>query len=558
MTVIAVQAKQAWQDVVARKRAERTTLLAPFAAGASSDKGTNNDNAGASGEQRQGNESDDVTLIHSANELIDLIDRGDRSCVAVTKAYIQRAVEAHDKTNCLTEIAFDDALKHAAELDANLAEGKKLMLPLHGIPMTLKDQFNFKGLDSTLGYVGRSFSPAADDAALVKMLRSLGAIILAKSNLPQSIMWCETDNPLWGLTTNPLHKDYTPGGSTGGESALLASKASMVGWGTDIGGSIRIPSHMMGLYGFKPSSARLPYQGVPVSTEGQEHVPSSIGPLARSLDTIHLTMTSLIRAKPWEFDSRCVPITWREGIYREALGRPLTIGVLFDDAVVHAHPPINRVLRSAVDVLRNAGHEIIEWNADLHEDCIRIMDQFYTADGCEDIRRDVMAGGEPFIPHVQRLINRGDAISVYQYWQLNKKKIELQQAYLEKWDSIRSENTGKKADIILMPPMPHTSVPHGNSRWVGYTKVWNFLDYTALVIPGGSVCKEDVAAPWDFEPYGPEDEWNKKLWEDHGEQMASLGLPVGLQIVGRKLEEEKVLAAGKVLDDLLKEVVGRD
>lgn len=65
--------------------------------------------------------------------------------------------------------------------------------------------------------------------------------------------WCETDNPLWGLTTNPVHKDYTPGGSTGGESALLASKASMVGWGTDIGGSIRIPSHMMGLYGFKPS-----------------------------------------------------------------------------------------------------------------------------------------------------------------------------------------------------------------------------------------------------------------------------------------------------------------
>lgn len=90
MTVIAVQAKQPWQDVVARKRAERTALLAPFAAGAGSDKGTNNDNAGASGKQSQGNESHDVTLIHSANELVDLIDRGDRSCVAVTKAYIQR------------------------------------------------------------------------------------------------------------------------------------------------------------------------------------------------------------------------------------------------------------------------------------------------------------------------------------------------------------------------------------------------------------------------------------------------------------------------------------
>lgn len=71
------------------------------------------------------------------------------------------------------------------------------------------------------------------------------------------MQWCETENPLWGLTTNPLHEGYTPGGSTGGESALLAMGGSMVGWGTDIGGSIRIPSHMMGLCGLKPSVSEL-------------------------------------------------------------------------------------------------------------------------------------------------------------------------------------------------------------------------------------------------------------------------------------------------------------
>ncbi|KAH7123019.1 amidase [Dactylonectria macrodidyma] len=553
MTVVNGHAKQPWQDVVAKKRAEQAARLAPFIAASGLDKGSSDDKISSS----ENDEGQDVTAISSASRLVDLIDRGDVTSVAVTKAYIKRAVEAHQQTNCLTEIAFDEALKQAAHLDANLAEGKKLLLPLHGIPITLKDQFNVKGYDSTIGYVGRSFAPASDDAAIVKMLRSLGAIVLAKSNLPQSIMWCETDNPLWGLTTNPVHKDYTPGGSTGGESALLASNASMLGWGTDIGGSIRIPSHMMGLYGLKPSSARLPYQGVPVSTDGQEHVPSAVGPLARSLDTIHLAVSSLIRAKPWEFDARCVPVSWREGVYRDTLSRGLTIGVLFDDAVVRAHPPLTRVLKSAVEVLRNAGHDIVEWNADLHEDCIRTMDQYYTADGCEDIRNDVTAGGEPFIPHVERLVNRGKAISVYEYWQLNKKKMALQQAYLEKWDSIRSPRTGQKVDIILMPPMPHSSVPHGSCRWVGYTKVWNFLDYPALVIPGGKVCKGDVAEAWDFEPYGVEDEWNWKLWKDHGEQMASLGFPVGLQIIGRKLEEEKVLAAGKVLDDLLKEVAGR-
>lgn len=102
-------------------------------------------------------------------------------------------------------------------------------------------------------------------------------------------------------------------------------------------------------------------------------MPSAIGPLTRSLDTIHLTMSSLIHATPWEMDARCVPIPWREDMYNEALSRPLTIGVLFDDDVVRPNPPITRVLRSAVEALRAAGHDIIEWNADLHEECVRVM-----------------------------------------------------------------------------------------------------------------------------------------------------------------------------------------
>ena len=118
---------------------------------------------------------------------------------------------------------------------------------------TLKDQFDVEGYDTTLGYVGRAFAPAQQDATVVKMLKLLGAVITAKTNLPQSIMWCETENPLWGLTTNPYSQEYTPGGSTGGEAVLIAGGASMLGMGTDIGGSVRIPAHMMGICGFKPS-----------------------------------------------------------------------------------------------------------------------------------------------------------------------------------------------------------------------------------------------------------------------------------------------------------------
>lgn len=179
------------------------------------------------------------------------------------------------------------------------------------------------------------------------------------------------------------------------------------------------------------------------------------------------------------------------------------------------------------------------------------QDKFYTIDGGHDVRSEVEAGGEPFIPHVEKLINGGEAISVYEYWQLNRKKVDLQQRYLDKWLSLVSPSTGRPADVVIMPPMPHSSVPHRACRWVGYTKVWNFLDYPALVIPGGSVGQRDLGEPFDHPARNPLDEWTRDVWNGRRDEMAQLGLPVGVQLICRKLEEEKVLAAGKVLDDLI-------
>ncbi|KAI4594188.1 hypothetical protein KJ359_008463 [Pestalotiopsis sp. 9143b] len=522
-----------WQEVVKQKRSAQKDAI---------DSYTTKTQAKA----KSYNEIPDIATLQQ------LYTSGEADVKAVVSSYIEAAIAAHNQTNCLTEICFDDAVEKATALDAEPKGVDLAKSPLHGVPMTLKDQFNVMGYDSTLGYVGRALKPAESDAILVKMLRSLGGVVLAKTNLPQSIMWCETDNPLWGLTTNPVHPGYTPGGSTGGESALLALKGSMAGWGTDIGGSIRIPSHMMGIYGFKPSSSRLPYNGVPVSTEGQEHVPSSVGPMARSLSSIKHVMHSLISAEPWQYDARCATIPWRDDVYQSFSSKPLTIGLLLDDGVVRPHPPVTRVLRSAAEALRAAGHDVFEWDASLHPECIAVMDAFYSADGGMDIRTDVAAAGEPFIPHVERLVNRGAAISVYEYWQLNRKKWALQQAYLEKWKSLKSPKTGRNADILILPPMPHPSVPHGGTRWVGYTKIWNVLDYTALVIPGGKVESQDTQAAWDYDARNETDEWNAALWTKNRDEMAGLNLPIGVQIVGRKLEEEKVLAAGKVLDDLLR------
>ncbi|EFX04898.1 acetamidase [Grosmannia clavigera kw1407] len=523
--------QQPWEEVVARKQKQRAEALTPFAAFPTCDAIT---------------DEDDVATLAAS------IVSGKLTSEAVTRAYIARAYAAHEKTNCLTEVFFADALKQAVELDRHLTAHGKPVGPLHGVPVTLKDQFDVQGYDSTIGYVGRAFAPAEADSVLVAILKSLGAVILAKTNLPQSIMpqWCETENAMFGLTVNPVDKTYTPGGSTGGESALLASHGSILGWGTDIGGSIRIPSHMLGLYGLKPSSARLPYRGVPVSTDGQEHVPSSVGPLARSLDSIRLAMEFVIGQRPWDKDARCAPLPWRTSMYDDVLNRPLVFGVLRYDGVVRPHPPIARVLDETVEKLRAAGHVIVEWDASLHAELIAVMDAFYSADGGEDVRRDVALGGEPFIPHVARLVDRGPAISVYAYWQLNRRKMALQQAYLDRW-------VATACDAVLMPPMPHTAVPHRSCGWVGYTKVWNVLDYPALVLPAGTAAPKDLDAPWDGDSRPllsghPMDAANRAIWAEHGARMAALRLPVDVQVVCRKLEEEKVLGIGRVVDEVLR------
>ncbi|KAL2213784.1 amidase [Sarocladium strictum] len=518
-----------WSDIVAEKRAIRGAKLAK--------------------DYRSNEVASDprITSADDVQQLAKLLESREITAEAVILAHIAKAKEAHRRTNCLTEICFDEAVEQAKELDAYQREHGRLKGPLHGIPVSLKDQFDFKGLDSTLGYVGRSFKPAAADCVLVQTLKRLGAVIIAKTNLPQSILWCETDNPLWGLTTHPMNPEYTPGGSTGGEATLLALHGSVIGWGTDIGGSIRIPSHMNGLWGLKPSSGRISYSGVAVSHDGQHQIPSAVGPMTRSLETMTTVTRAIIEAETWTLDPQLAPIPWKDGVFQDYSREPLVIGLMPEDGLVRVHPPVKRVFEEMCKKLEAAGHELVPWDTSLNEQCIKIMDEHYVVDGGEDIRRDVEAAGEPFLPNIKALVDRAPAISVYEYWQLNKRKIALQQAYNQMWNSKKAPS-GRAVDVLLVPTMPHTAVPHRSCRWVGYTKLFNFLDYTALSFPAGKASKElDGELPSGYEPRGEIDEWN---WSQYDIEKMD-GHSVGLQIVGRRLEEEKVLGVAQQVQQLL-------
>jgi Asp-tRNA(Asn)/Glu-tRNA(Gln) amidotransferase A subunit family amidase len=152
------------------------------------------------------------------------------------------------------------------------------------------------------------------------------------------------------------------------------------------------------------------------------------------------------------------------------------------------------------------------------------------------------------IPHVAGLVNKAPGISVYEYWQLNKRKLAAQKRYLDKWNVAVSPTSGRPVDVLLTPVMPHSAVKHRECRWVGYTKVWNFLDYTALSVPAGAVLKElDPSLDASYEPRNELDKWNWALYDVE----AMDGMKVNVQIVGRKLEEEKVLGVAAVVEKLL-------
>lgn len=163
-------------------------------------------------------------------------------------------------------------MQRARELDAGPHQGA-----WHGIPISLKDQFNVIGQDSSIGYVSGAGIPATENSTVVDLILRQGGIVFCKTNVPQTVMTGDTVNNLFGRTLNPVNKNIIPSGSSGGEAALLACRGSIIGIGTDTGGSIRNPCAACSLYGLKPSLGRVSYKDVVNSNDGNPCVISVAG-----------------------------------------------------------------------------------------------------------------------------------------------------------------------------------------------------------------------------------------------------------------------------------------
>ncbi|CAB4066209.1 FAAH2 [Lepeophtheirus salmonis] len=203
-------------------------------------------------------ENDYEILTLPVVDLASKIQNGYLTSRIVVQAYVNRAIAVQPYINAFVNTRFEDALKEADDVD-----------PLFRDPFTTKDALAVKGLKQTIGLISRRDHVSTEDSTAVANLKAAGGIILGVTNVPELCMWMETYNKLYGRTNNPYHLGRIPGGSSGGEAAAISSASSPFGIGSDIGGSIRMPSFFCGIYGHKCST------GEPVSNSGQ--IPVAVG-----------------------------------------------------------------------------------------------------------------------------------------------------------------------------------------------------------------------------------------------------------------------------------------
>ncbi len=215
------------------------------------------------------------------------------------------------------------------------------------MPITVKECFHLAGTPATEGITRFAGELHRDDAPLVGRLRRTGAIVLGKTNLPQLMLLHETDNPVYGRTNNPWNPKRGPGGSSGGEAAIIAAGGSPLGLGNDIGGSIRQPAHSCGITGIKPTTLRLTNAGVRDNLRGMEAIRPQAAALARSVEDLAVALGVLTTLDENEIDPQIAPVPLGDSAQVRVAG--LRIGMWRDDGYFPASPAVRRAVDEAAE-----------------------------------------------------------------------------------------------------------------------------------------------------------------------------------------------------------------
>ncbi len=504
-----------------------------------------------------------------ASELAKRIRGGDLSAVDVTEAHIERIETTNPQLNAVVIPLFDEARSQAAAADEALHRGDDVG-PLHGVPVTIKEQYRVAGTQTTLGATSKIGNVSSDEGPLVTKLRDAGAIILGKTNIIQALAGWESDNPVYGRSNNPWNPDRTPGGSSGGEAAIVAAGGSALGLGGDFGGSTRVPAHFCGVHCLKPTSGRLSNSDFAPGLlgNGQELFIPQPGPIARSVADVTLAMRLFVEISQQATSDLVPPVPWTDPGQVQVAG--LRIGMYTDNGDFAVASSIRRAVEDAAAALRTMGAEVEPVAPPDAEEGIRLFLRAASAGGAGDYLRlldgekpitqiagmmRALAVPAPMRPVVAKLMEaRGQhqvarqirniqQVSAEEYFRLVEDRNRYQAEFARTLDEGRF-------DAVICPPVALPAYTHGASEHLFPAVAYAFV-YNLLGAPAGVVSITRVRAG---------EETARKVTKDMADVTAaqveagSAGLPVGVQGVARHWHDHIVLAVMAALEQHFREL----
>jgi Asp-tRNA(Asn)/Glu-tRNA(Gln) amidotransferase A subunit family amidase len=457
----------------------------------------------------------DLTFLPAVS-MAEQIRKKQISPVEIVDAHLKQIEKLNPRLNAFVHVDAERAQQTALDAERAVME-KKMLAPLHGVPISIKSSLAVSGLRCESGTRLRAGFTPTEDAPLVARLRSAGAIVLGVTNTPELLMAWETDNLIHGRTNNPWDLERTPGGSSGGEAAAIAEGMSAGGVGSDGGGSIRVPAHFTGICGLKPTPGRIPATGHYPESVGPFALIGVVGPMARTVADVKTLFEVMQGPDPGDTCAAPVPLRWPG----EDETRKLRVGYFEDDGRTPVTAETRQALRTAAQALRGAGFQVDHFQPKGLEEARQLWHKLF-----------VVAGGMLLRPMFKgRDADLSPTLKQFLEWSAAE-PVLTGEALLEVWirrDQLRAQflRQMQQYPILLCPAAAIPAFRHGERSWriegktVHYLNAWSYTEFFNLL--GNPAAVVPVSH-------------------------SSEGLPIGVQIIGRPWDEEQVLSVAAVLE----------
>ena len=444
-----------------------------------------------------------MSLIeHNLATLARMIRSREASPVEVVEAHLRQIEKLNPRLNAIITLTPDLLAQ------ARVAEESPSDRPLHGVPVTIKDTIETAGLRSTSGSRLRAEYVPPRDAPAVASLRNAGAIILGKTNVAEMAMDYTGDNPVFGRTNNPHDLTKTPGGSSAGEAVAISTCMSPGGLGSDLAGSIRIPAHFCGIAGLKPATGYVPRGGQFPPSTGPYSLGAVMGPMARSVNDLDLLFSVLTQQQAGAaVDLKGVDVAWYT-----------------DDGIAPVTEETKQAVRAAAQALSDSGCRVVEKRPPHVERGYELWLQLFS-------RASVVQLRAVYQDHEHEA---GSFVS----WRLktaDKTPPPTLDQYIAAWmerDRLRDEvlNWLSETPLIVTPVSATPAYDHdtlkvrvgdstfGNFKAFSYSQTFNVFDLPVVTVPARSTAE---------------------------------GLPIGVQIIGRPSDEQRLISAAKIVEESL-------